>query len=68
MLRPRKPREVLSILLKQGFEEKRQTGSHIVLRRDSSVVILPFHGGKDIPMPTLKSIIKQAGLSEDLFI
>lgn len=67
MLRPRKPREILAILERAGFVKKRQTGSHIVLRLDSTVVVLPFHGGKDTPIPTLKSIIKQSGLSEDLF-
>jgi predicted RNA binding protein YcfA (HicA-like mRNA interferase family) len=30
------------------------------MRKDSNIVVIPFHGSKDIPIPTLKSIIKQA--------
>ncbi len=67
MLRPMKPTKILSILEQSWFVHKRQTGSHIVLRKDDKVVIVPFHGSSDIPVPTLKSIIKQSWLSDTLF-
>lgn len=67
MLSPIKPREVLSILESNWFIKKRLTWSHIVLRKDNHVVIVPFHWSKDIPTPTLKSIIKQSWLKDNLF-
>ncbi|MDD4151842.1 MAG: type II toxin-antitoxin system HicA family toxin [Candidatus Gracilibacteria bacterium] len=67
MLKPIKPKEVLSKLEKLGFTISRQTGSHIVLKLEGKTVILPFHGGKDIPIPTLKSVLKQAGINENQF-
>lgn len=65
---PLKPKEVEKILLKNGFILKRQTGSHRIFynSKTEKLVVLPFHG-KDIPKGTLKSIIKQSNLSEDLF-
>jgi predicted RNA binding protein YcfA (HicA-like mRNA interferase family) len=67
MLKPLKPKNIISILLKNWFIQKRQTGSHIVFRKDEKIVIVPYHGSKDTPIPTLKSIIKQSWLDESLF-
>jgi predicted RNA binding protein YcfA (HicA-like mRNA interferase family) len=62
-----KAREVLDILFKAGFEKLRTSGSHIRLGKGSLRVTVPFHSSRDIPLGTLKSIIRQSGMSTDEF-
>jgi predicted RNA binding protein YcfA (HicA-like mRNA interferase family) len=59
-----KAREVVKLLMKDGWYEKRQNGSHKQFSHaiKKGTVTVPMHGG-DIPIGTLKSILKQAGLS-----
>ncbi len=38
-----------------------QTGSHIKLKKEGKIVIVPVHGNKDLPKGTIKAIEKQAG-------
>lgn len=63
------PREVVSALKRGGFIEARQRGSHLFLyhptRRVSATVAIH---AKDLPLPTLKAILKQAQLAEDEFL
>ncbi|HHH41019.1 MAG TPA: addiction module toxin, HicA family, partial [Chloroflexi bacterium] len=41
---PPRPREVLKVLRRLGFEERRQTGSHRILRHpDGRQVVVPMH-------------------------
>lgn len=58
-----KPKELLKILKKEGWEVKEQRGSHIQLvhKNKSGKVTVPNHN-KDLKTGTLKSILKQAGL------
>jgi predicted RNA binding protein YcfA (HicA-like mRNA interferase family) len=49
-----------------GFEEARQRGSHVVLKRDESGCVVPMHG--EIKTGTLSGILKQAGVSVEEFI
>jgi predicted RNA binding protein YcfA (HicA-like mRNA interferase family) len=64
---PHKAKEVLRKLKRAGFEERRQSGSHLVLRHeDGRQTYLPMHSG-DVPMGTFRSILKQAGLIEEEF-
>jgi predicted RNA binding protein YcfA (HicA-like mRNA interferase family) len=53
---------------KAGFQIKRQHGSHVILRRDVpfAQVVVPDH--KELDTGTLRSILRQAGLSSDEFI
>ena len=57
-------KEIIKILLKQGFEEVYQTGSHIKFFNFETrkTAIVPFHQGKELPIGTLKAIEKQSGL------
>jgi predicted RNA binding protein YcfA (HicA-like mRNA interferase family) len=60
--------ECVKVLKKVGFSFIRQKGSHIIMRREEpyrKVVVLAY---KEIPRGTLRSIIRQAGLSVDEFI
>ena len=64
---PHKAQEVLRKLKRAGFIERRQSGSHLVLRHeDGRQTYLPMHTG-DVPMGTFRSILKQAELTEDQF-
>ena len=56
-----KSKEVLRILQKQGFEIKRQSGTHIILRKENKTVVVPVHR-EIMPAGTLKSIEKQSGV------
>lgn len=58
-----KPKEILKILKKEGWEITNQRGSHIQLthKEKKGKVTVPNHN-KDLKTGTLKSILKQAGL------
>ena len=64
---PYTAREVLSKLQKIGFVQKRQSGSHVILRHpDGRQTYVALHPG-DIPTGTFHKILKQANLSESEF-
>ncbi|MDB9441699.1 type II toxin-antitoxin system HicA family toxin [Sphaerospermopsis kisseleviana CS-549] len=46
---------------------KRITGSHHIYVKEGMSVILsiPVHGNRDLPTGTLRSILKDAGLTEE---
>ncbi len=50
-----------------GWQLKRISSSHYIYTKQGMRVILsvPVHGNKDLPIGTLKSILKDAGLTED---
>jgi len=56
-----KSKEVVKILQRNGFEIKRQTGTHVILKKNEKIVVVPVHR-EIMPIGTLKSIEKQAGL------
>jgi predicted RNA binding protein YcfA (HicA-like mRNA interferase family) len=61
--------EVVRILEKFGFQAVRQSGSHKIMRRPGSgpSIPVPIHGKRTIPEGTLRSIIKLAELTRDVF-
>lgn len=62
-------RQVVSALVKIGYEKDRQKGSHIVLRQTVEPhrrLVVPDH--KEVAKGTLRVIIKQAGLTVAEFI
>jgi predicted RNA binding protein YcfA (HicA-like mRNA interferase family) len=64
---PYKAKEVLQRLERAGFEVRRQSGSHVVLRHaDGRQTYVAMHPG-DIPKGTFRSILKQAGMLEEDF-
>lgn len=52
--------EAVKALLRLGFEDLRQTGSHRILRKDHRTVVVPMH--RPIKPGTLKGILEQAGV------
>ncbi len=49
-----------------GFEVVRQRGSHVVLRKGERGCVVPLH--KELAVGTLRSAIKQAGLTVEAFV
>jgi len=47
------------------FEERRQTGSHVILRKDGKTVVVPMH--RPIKPGTLRGVIEQAGVTVEAF-
>lgn len=60
-------RECVKALLKVGFYQKHQVGSHIVMRRDNpfAQTVVPDH--RELDRGTLRAIIRQAGLTVEEF-
>jgi predicted RNA binding protein YcfA (HicA-like mRNA interferase family) len=64
---PYSAREVLAKLIRAGFIEVRQSGSHKVLRHpDGRQTYVAMHPGT-LPTGTFRKILKQASLSEEQF-
>ena len=59
-------REALRVFESMGFHWARQRGSHIVLRRGDRGCVLPMH--KSLAVGTLRSAIRQAGITPDEFV
>lgn len=67
-LSPAKPRDVIRVLERVGFEQVRQSGSHATFRHpDGRWTIVAIHPGKTIPTGTLRKIIRDAGLTVEQF-
>lgn len=64
-----KPKILIKTLSKMGFIKKRQHGSHLILWHPSlrKIIPIPIHA-QEIKKGTLKSIIRQSGLTKDQFI
>jgi predicted RNA binding protein YcfA (HicA-like mRNA interferase family) len=64
-----KPSEVVAILVRLGFGEVRQRGSHKQFRdRNGKCTTVPFHQGRDVSPTLLRQIAKDVGLSLDEFL
>jgi predicted RNA binding protein YcfA (HicA-like mRNA interferase family) len=67
---PKLPRvsgtDVVRALGRLGFEVMRQSGSHVVMRRDARGCVVPLH--KEIKTGTLAGVLRQAGVSSDEFM
>ena len=58
--------EAVRALKRLGFVQLRQTGSHLIMRKDQRTVVVPQH--KPIKPGTLKGVIEQAGLTLEEFV
>jgi predicted RNA binding protein YcfA (HicA-like mRNA interferase family) len=63
-------REAVRALEKLGFEQVRQRGSHIVLKKQTPEgavgCVVPMH--RELAVGTLRGILKQAGVTPDEFM
>ena len=61
-------RDVVKALIRTGYEQDRQRGSHIILRQlayPHRRIVVPDH--KEVAKGTLRSIIRETGLTVDEF-
>lgn len=59
-------RQVIAALERFGFHIRRVSGSHYVMVRGNSRVVVPYHAA--IKTGTLKSILNQIGMTVEEFI
>lgn len=61
------PDELVRALRRLGFEEARQTGSHLVMKRATppARVVVPMHRGRDLKQGTLAAILSDAGIDAE---
>ena len=58
--------EAARALQRLGYIAQRQTGPHLILRRESRTVVVPQH--KVLNPGTLKGVLEQAGVSLEQFV
>lgn len=64
-------RRVIRALERAGFVIRRTHGSHYILSHSDDparAVTVPVHGNRDLKPGTLRSIVRQAGLSVEEFL
>jgi predicted RNA binding protein YcfA (HicA-like mRNA interferase family) len=55
--------DIVKALERMGFEQIRQRGSHVVMRRGSVGCVVPMH--REVKTGTLAGILRQAGVTQD---
>ncbi len=57
-------KELEKLVKERGWYLVRKKGSHNIYKHGSykGIIVIPFHGKKDIPIGTLKSIMRQADI------
>ena len=67
---PKLPRvpgaEVVRALERLGFAKLRQSGSHVIMRRESKGCVVPMHA--EVKVGTLAGVLRQAEVSQEEFI
>lgn len=57
-------KDVVDLLLQNGFKLKSQRGSHMKYVKGERTVIVPSHGSKGIEKGTYHNILRQAGIKQ----
>ena len=67
---PKLPRvsgaEAIRALQRLGFEQVRQRGSHVVMRRGATGCVVPMHA--ELKVGTLAGVLRQAEVTSEDFI
>ena len=58
--------EAVKALRRLGFEQVRQRGSHVMMRRGDKGCVVPLHA--ELKVGTLAGVLRQAGVSPEEFI
>lgn len=58
--------EAARVLRRLGYQVRRQTGSHLILRRENRTVVVPQH--KPLKPGTLRGILEQADVELEEFM
>ena len=58
--------QVLRALERLGFQKVRQSGSHVVMKRESKGCVVPMHS--QVKLGTLAGLLRQAEVSAEEFV
>ena len=58
--------ELRRALERLGFYKVRQSGSHVIMKRESKGCVVPMHG--EVKVGTLAGVLRQADISPEEFI
>ncbi len=58
--------EILRALDRLGFHKVRQSGSHVVMKRDSKGCVIPMHD--EVKIGTLAGLLRQAEVTPEEFL
>lgn len=60
-------KKLCQVVERFGWKLARIKGSHYIYTKEnvSAIIVIPIHGNRDLPIGTLKSILKDSGLTED---
>lgn len=59
-------KELVRVLEKFGFKSVRQSGSHVLMEHDDGrVTTVAVHGKKEIPVGTLRAILRDVDITPD---
>lgn len=58
--------EIVRALERLGFAKLRQSGSHVIMRRESKGCVVPMH--TEVKIGTLAGVLRQAEVSQEEFI
>jgi predicted RNA binding protein YcfA (HicA-like mRNA interferase family) len=60
-------KQLCKIVEANGWQLKRIRGSHHIFTKEDveAIVVIPVHSNRDLPIGTLKSILKDAELTEE---
>ncbi|MFH1921055.1 MAG: type II toxin-antitoxin system HicA family toxin [Planctomycetota bacterium] len=61
-------REVVRVFESLGWEKARQSSSHIILVREGRPATLSVPDHKEVATGTLRSLIRSAGLTVEMFV
>lgn len=58
--------EVQRALERLGFQKVRQSGSHVIMKREAKGCVVPMHG--EVKVGTLAGVLRQAEVAPEDFI
>ena len=59
-------KEIVKLIEKKGFVLVRQSGSHKIYRNDKGIrITIPFHSGEILHPRIIKSVLRDAEISEE---
>lgn len=58
--------QIQRALERLGFQKVRQSGSHVIMKRESKGCVVPMHG--EVKVGTLAGVLRQAGVAPDDFM
>ena len=58
--------EIQRGLERLGFSKVRQSGSHVIMKRDTKGCVVPMH--KEVKVGTLAGVLRQADVSPEAFL